>query len=176
MALVLEDGTVVAGANSGLSVADADAYHLARGNTAWTSVSSSPDQGKSAALIRGTAAIDAKYRARFPGAKVGGRDQGIQWPRTGAYDADGNEIASDEIPQEYKDAIAEAALRELVEPGSMMPDLERGGDIRSLKAGSVAIEYGGAAPATTTFSIIDGILAPLLGSAQASFVASSVRA
>lgn len=175
MSLIVEDGTIVEGANSGLSVADADAYHAARGNTDWTSVPSSPDQEKAAALIRATAAIDAKYRSRFPGTKVAGRDQGIQWPRTDAYDADGNEIASDEIPQEYKDAIAEAALRELVEAGSMLPDLERGGQIKSLRAGSVAIEYGGAAPATTTFTVIDGILSGLLGTQTASFIATSVR-
>lgn len=170
--LVVEDGTGKADANAYVSLSDCADYCAARG----LSFPSSPSEPGEQAIIRATAAIDAKYRARFPGSKLNGRAQALQWPRTGAYDADDEEISSDEIPIEIVMATCEAAVREMEEAGSMMPDLERGGDIRSLKAGSVAIEYSGAAPATTTFSIIDGILAPLLGSAQASFVASSVRA
>ena len=36
MPLIVEDGTLPAGANSFASVADADAYHAARLTTAWT--------------------------------------------------------------------------------------------------------------------------------------------
>jgi hypothetical protein len=175
MALVLEDGSAPEGANSYAAVETADAYHSARGNSTWAEASTSPDQGKTAALIRATTAIDAIYRARFPGTKANGRDQSLEWPRIDATDNEGEEIAEDEIPQEIVDAVCEAALRELVEAGSMMPDLERGGSVRRLKAGSVEIEYGNNASARTAFTIIDGILAGLLGAASSGYTATAVR-
>lgn len=171
----MEDGSGVAGANSYVSIADADAFHEARGNSDWTDVSSSPDQGKAAALIRGTAYIDAKYRARFPGSRTNGRDQTLEWPRTDACDAEGEEISSDEIPQEIKDAVCEAALRELSEAGSLMPDVDAGGLEKRIKAGSVEIERFANGPAAPSFSIIDGILSGILKGTGSIYTARAVR-
>jgi hypothetical protein len=168
---VLEDGTAPDGANSYATETMADDYFDARGNTTWTD---STDD-KEAALIRATAAIDAMYGSRFQGYRTNFRDQDLQWPRTGAYDNEGNIIAGNEIPQELIDATCEAAYRELTTAGSMMPDVERGGDIRALKAGSVAIEYGPGASAYTTFTLIDGILAPLLGAGNSDYSYRAVR-
>lgn len=159
MTLIVEDGSVVEGANSYTSLEVANAYHALRGNAAWTGT----DGVKEAALIRATAYIDLRYRGRFPGTRVEGREQSLEWPRTGATDANGIAIADDEIPIEILNAVCEAALRELTEAGSLMPDLERGGEIKSLKAGSIAIEYADGAQVETTFSIIDGILSSLVG-------------
>lgn len=163
MSFEVEDGSGSATANSYLSVSTADAYHAARGNSTWTEASTSPDQGKHAALVRATQAIDALYRGRWPGTKLNGRLQALEWPREDAEDAEGEEIAEDEIPAEVIDATCEAALRELIDAGSMMPDFERGGAVKSVKAGSVAVEFAGNAQAATAFTLIDGILAPLLG-------------
>lgn len=174
MSIVLEDGTGVAGANAYVTVAECDAYHEARGNSDWTEVSTSPDQGKSAAIVRATAALDATYGGRFPGYRLLARAQGLEWPREGAYDREYNTVASDEVPQEIKDACCEMALRELIEAGSMMPDLERGGNIRAMTAGSVSIEYGSNATATTTFQLIAGILNRLMLTASGPF-ARAVR-
>jgi hypothetical protein len=171
MSLVVEDGTGKENADSYVELADAVTYANARGLT----FPASPAGPAEAALIRATAAIDATYRARFPGEKTNGRSQSLCWPRKYAGDAEGNPIAEDEIPQEVINATIEAAVRELASPNSMMPDLERGGAIQRLKAGSVEIEYGGNATARTAFTLIDGILAGLLGVAQPSFVASAVR-
>lgn len=171
MTIIVEDGTGVAGANSYASETDADAYFEARANATWED----SDEDKEAALVRGTAAIEAKYGSRYPGTRVSGRSQALGWPRTGATDADDEEIADDEIPQEIIDAVCEAALRELLVPGSMMPDLKRGGAIRRFKAGSVEVEYAGNASATTAYTLIDGILSKLLGSAPASFIGTAVR-
>lgn len=172
MTLIVEDGSGLADANAYVSMDDCAEYCAARGLT----FPSSPSAPGEQAIIRATAAIDARYRTRFPGTKVNGRAQPLQWPRTGAYDSDGEEIASDEIPQEIVHATCEAAVREMAEPGALMPDLERGGQISAMTAGSVSLKYSGSAPATTTFSIIDGILSGLLGSPSASFIATSVRA
>lgn len=151
-----------------IEVAEADSYHAARGNAAWADGDS---EAKAAALIRASAAIDAMYAGRFPGQKTGGRLQQLAWPRENwdaSYikDQEGFDIMPDEIPQEICDATCEAALRELTDPGSLMPDLDRGGAVTKLVAGSVEIDYASNAPARTTFSIIDGILTGLLGNVR----------
>jgi hypothetical protein len=86
----------------------------------------------------------------------------LEWPRAAAYDVNGWLIPDDEIPKEVMQATFEAAIRELTSPGTMMPDLERGGEIQSIRAGSVGITYSQNASAKTVFTLIDGIIAPLL--------------
>ena len=171
MTIIVEDGTAPAGANAYVSVDDCQAYCDARGLT----FGASPTEVGEEAIIRATTAIDARYRGRFPGYKTNGRNQSLEWPRTAAYDAEWNAIGGTEIPIEIINATCEAAVRELASPGSMMPDLERGGSIKRLKAGSVEIEYGANAMAQTTFTLIDGILSPLLGSAVSAYVGRAVR-
>lgn len=154
-----------------VEVSEADAYHSARGNAAWTG----DEEAKEAALIRGSQAIDAMYGSKFPGQKSNGRSQQLAWPRElwdGSFvrDQEGFDIMNDEIPQEIADATCEAALRELVSPNSLLPDLDRGGAVTKLVAGSVEIDYATNAPTKTTLSIIDGILSGLLGGVNASGV------
>ena len=154
----------------------ADTYHAARGNAAWASKTS--DQ-KTAARLRGSEWLDNRYAARFPGYKVERRDQEREWPRYDAFDVDGNPIDYDEIPIEVEYASYEAALREAVKPGSLDPDLFRGGMIKKVKAGSVEVEWGGAAAAGTTYSSIDAILYPVLtniGSSGSAYSAPAIRA
>jgi hypothetical protein len=180
MAFVVEDGTGLPNANSYLAVADADAYHADQGNTAW--VGEVAD--KQSALVRATMYVDASYRGRFPGYPTTGRTQSREWPRVGAYvriPEDGRNdafftgyahayafingvyyIPQTEIPREIKAAVCEGALRELTDPGSLTPDLDRGNAISRLKAGPVEIAYSGAATATTVFQTIDLALASLL--------------
>ncbi len=167
--MILEDGTAPAGANSYATEAMLSSYADDRSITLATS-------DAEAALVRATAAIEALYGSRYPGTRTNGRDQSLGWPRKNATDFEGETIAEDEIPQEIINAVCEAAIRELTEPGSMQPDLDRGGAIKRMKAGEVEIEYGSNAADTTTFSIIDGIMAPLLGgNASASLFAAAVR-
>ena len=59
--------------------------------------------------------------------------------------------------------MAEAAYRELNSPGSLAQDLERGGAIQSLQAGSVEIVYSSTAPSGMTFTQIEAILSGLIG-------------
>ena len=154
--MIVEDGTGVAGANSYVTEDEADSYFEDRGITEWTG------NTKEESLVRATAVLDARYRGRFTGYKTLGRGQALEWPGTAAVDAEGYEIPSDEIPTEIKQATFELALRELNETGSTLPDLERGGDIRRLAAGSVEIEYGSMATPQTDFQLVDGILSSLL--------------
>lgn len=138
----------------------ATAYHDARGNAAW-SADGVTDEQRSAALTRASSWVDG-FRSRFPGRKAEGRAQELEWPRIVAVDADGEDIADDEIPTEIEYATYEAALRELAEPGSMSPDLERGGAVKRLKAGSVELEYADGASVSTSFTAIESLLEPIL--------------
>lgn len=165
MALTVEDGTGLAAADAYVSVADCDAYCDALGRT--FSTGSTGD--KESAIRRATQSIDALYRTRFPGVRLKYRAQALEWPRAGAVDARGASVPSDAIPVEIEMATYEAAVRELAESGSTMPDLERGGAIKSISAGSVSIEYGAGAKAGTVFQIVDGILAGLIGTAARYF-------
>ena len=171
MGVNVEDGSGLPDADSYVSLEDAAEYAAARGLT----FPDSPAGPAEAALIRATAAIDATYRSRFPGQRANGRAQALEWPRKYAGDAEGNPIAENEVPQEVINATCEAAVRELASPNSMMPDLERGGQIKSLQAGSVAIEYGSNATAQTAFTLIDGILAGLIGAGNGGLFGQAVR-
>lgn len=156
MTLVVEDGSGLAGANSYISVADFEAYCDSR---AITLAAGDED----AALVRATQFVDGEYRLRFPGTRLNGRAQALEWPRKDAVDVFSEDIEEDEIPVEIKNATCEAAVRELADPGSLSPDLERGGKIKELAAGSVEIVYADGAPAETIFSIIDKALSGIIG-------------
>lgn len=155
MGIIVEDGDGIEDANSYASEDDLGTYSDDRGITL-----ASGDA--EAALIRATAFIDARYGSSFAGYQKSGRSQGLQWPRSAAYDAGDWLIPEDEVPKEVIQATCEAAIRELTSPNSLMPDLERGGAIQSIRAGSVGITYASNASSKTTFTLIDGILSNVL--------------
>lgn len=115
-----------------------------------------------AAARRATAAIDGSYGARFIGEPASAQ-QALEWPRKDAWYR-GEELPDDTIPQKVVEAVAEAAIRELKKPGSMSPDLKRGGKIKAVGAGSARVEFADGAPATTVFQAIDGKLRGLVRS------------
>lgn len=140
------------------------AYHTARANAAW-SAEGVTDPQRTAALVRASTWLDGEYGARFSGAKTGGRSQQLQWPRTGAMDAEDNEIEDDEVPFEVENAVYEAALRELANPGGLTPDIVGTERILREKVGDLETQYADAADpnaAKPVVTIIDGILAGLL--------------
>lgn len=138
MALIVEDGTGMEDAQSFISVADADTYHVARGNQSWAGAST---EQKEQALIRATSYIDAKYGRRWAGSRTYGRDQALSWPRSDVIDGDGIEIEDDEIPREVRDATAEVALRELLSPGSLTPDVVPSERVVSETVGPISTKY-----------------------------------
>lgn len=114
--ITVEDGTVVAGANSLVSLEFADQYHEDRLNAAWTG--ETDDDKRKAALIRGTDYLERRFGARLTGTKVEGAE--LCLPRENGYDREGTELASDEVWIGIQQAIAEYALRAL--SGSLDPD------------------------------------------------------
>jgi len=158
VSLTVEDGTGLADADAYVSIDDCADYATARALTFATS----PSAAGEAAIRIATSWIDNTYRTRFTGSRKNGRSQALEWPRIYATDAAGNDIASDEVPIEIMNATCEAAIRELASPGTLQPDLERGGAIKRLKAGSVEVEYQAGALARTLFTAVDAALSGLL--------------
>lgn len=164
MALTVETGEGLAAADAYVSAADfavwvADYY----GTTL-------PESDVVERAIRkATAYVDARYRGRFPGCRRRQRGQALEWPRVDAVDAEGWILPFGEVPAEIVRATCEGAYREALELGTLSPDLDRGGAISRLKAGSVEIEYAGTAPATTVFQDIDHAVARLLRPASVMF-------
>lgn len=155
------------------TVGEADAYHAVRANTAWTG----DEVVKQAALIRASAYIDGKYQSQtscgrwesmFTGSKSGGRAQTLQWPRKNAFDSDGEAIPDTEVPVEIRNATYEAALREIVTPGSLSPDYIASTAIKRQKVDVLEIEYqapaavDGSVPTRPIVTVVDELVAPLL--------------
>lgn len=146
MAFTVEDGSVVSGANSYLSVADADTYHSDRGNSLWTGATAV----KQAALIRATDYIEQKYTGRWIGELVE-HDQALQWPRSGFDEPDYNEL-----PTQLKQAVALLALEAL--SADLNPALDRGGMVKREKVDVIETEYMDGALPGKKRPAIDGLL------------------
>lgn len=189
VAIVVEDGTGLANSNSYAAVGDADTYFTNVGNASWfTDPSGNPvtSDAKASALIRATKWLDGRYRGRYPGYRTIGRAQALEWPRVGAYTYDPdngrsnayagglgyyqssqylfgyNYLASNIVPREIIAATFEGAARELGTYGALAPDLERGGAIHQIKAGTAEVTYEAGANPNTLFQVVDLILASLL--------------
>ena len=154
MTLIVEDGSIVTGAESYISVADASTYHTARGNTAWAALAT--DALREAALRRATDYMRQAYRSRWQGYKVN-EDQALDWPR---YDVEveGYAVDSDIVPTEVKNACAELALR--ASAADLNPDLTQG--VAREKVGQIEVEYDKASPQFTRYRAIDALLSPYL--------------
>jgi hypothetical protein len=149
MALVVEDGTGLPDADSYVSVASADAYHVAHGNAGWA-VDTVTEDMREVALRNATAHIDSNPNYQFQGVPVSA-DQALLWPRTGFG-----------WPQKRViDATCELALRALA--GKLIIDVAADGRIKSEKIGPLEMVYsdplnGG----QVQYAFVDNILAPLL--------------
>lgn len=147
MSLVTEDGTGLAGAESFVSVADADTYHSVRANAAWALLTTA---NKEAALRQATEYMDAVYA--WAGTR-GNDTQALGWPRYGVV-VDGVSVDSDAVPTAIARACAELALR--ASSADLAPDVGR--QKSREKVGPIEVEYSTSAPAYTTYRQIDAML------------------
>lgn len=158
MALVVEDGTGLATAQSYISVANAATYLAAKGDATWAAAT---DAARESALVRATAYLDAAYASRWPGFRYC-ETQALAWPRVYAYDVDGFGIASTTIPTALKNATCEAAVLELAEAGVLSKKAE--GGLKSIKIGSIEKTWAGSsAPGATSYPAIRQALARIVG-------------
>lgn len=156
MAFTVEDGTQIIAANAYATVAAVDAYLVDRGREAennWHGITSTV---KEIAIVKATDYIEKRWGPRFRGTRKGSTAvQGLEWPRTGAFDRNGFEYADDEIPAKLIQATAEYAVRAAA--GVLLADPQAIGEtaIRDIKRKTEKVgpiedttEYFGAGEAT----------------------------
>lgn len=155
MALTIEDGSGVAGANSYIDVATARAYAAARGLTL-----PAADGDVEALLIKAMDFIEA-YRGDFQGRKTAATNP-LQWPRTGVI-LDGYSLAEDAIPQVLKDAQAQLAID--AQNADLMP-IGTGREIVMERVDVVQVQYAesGSTNPQPIFTKAEALLKPLLKS------------
>ena len=139
MALIKEDGTIVADANSYADEADADAFQTDRGRVAWLEAST---EVADAALVRATDYIEGRFGLQFVGAPLGDVQE-LSWPRSGArYVKTGNPFPEDEVPVDIVNACILYADQvigpdgddlELMTELSVIPTVDPGGQVKMKK-------------------------------------------
>lgn len=160
MALIVEDGSGVAGAESYASVIQASTYHTARGATAWDDV-----EDKEAALRKATDYMLQNYRLAWKGFRVD-PEQALDWPRYECYipgyrlgrHSGDFLVPSNIVPNEVRNACIELALKVTVE--DLNPDLTQ--QILSSTVGPISVTYSAASPQYKRFRAIDMMLGHLL--------------
>jgi hypothetical protein len=176
MALVVEDGTGKADAESYISVADATTYHAARGNASWAAQAS--DAVREQLLRKAADYMLQVYRLRWKGVRVT-TAQALDWPRNGvqrvdyAYSsANGSQTIggsyfypSNAVPVEVARACAELALIAITE--TLAPAVGR--LTKREKLGPMEVEYMDHQTGYTVYRAIDGLLAPFLTSQSGTF-------
>ena len=157
MALVIEDGTGVEGANSYITLAEARAYALERGVTL-----TADDAVLEAHLILAMDYLES-LRDKYQGSKTLSTNS-LQWPRYPVY-IDGTLIGSNVIPQELKDAEAQLAIEQhngiVISPSVA----EKVGAVKKEKVGPLETEYfagTGSSTGQPVMTKVDELLAPLL--------------
>lgn len=155
MALVIENGSLVAGANSYVSVADCRAYAAARQSTLPVD-----NTAVEAALIVAMDYLES-LRADYQGSKVE-PTQALQWPRTGVV-IDGTAWPADAIPPELRNAQCQLAIE-----GAAGTDLMPTSDGRELIREKIDVLENEWAPGSgginpqPIFTKVRAFLAPLL--------------
>lgn len=166
MALIVETGAIVAGADSYISAADATAFLTSRGSgDAWDAV-----DDKDAALRKATDYMVQAYRHRWKGTRVS-KDQTLDWPRAwvqvddleGLY-AGAYYLPNNVVPEEVKQVCAELALQSNTAP--LNPVLQRAKS--EVKVGEIEIIYDPNSPEAPRYRAMDQRLSAYLNSTSMS--------
>ena len=167
MALLVEDGSGISGADAYASRAAVLAYWVNRPHdTKAATVAAANVNNLDGAIREATAYIDAVFGPYYRGVRRG-YVQATLWPRTGAKDD--ADYPLPDLPPELVAAVCELAARAVTAP--LASDIDMGARVKSQtkKVGPLekSTEYfdGGAAP-QTAYGAVDNILAPLLNGSQ----------
>ncbi len=142
MALVIEDGSVVAAADSYVTISTADTYFDERKRLVdgvvtdpWVDLD---DDIKESSLRYATEFIDKRYD--WNGSQVDPDVQPFSWPRYEAWDEwKRRTYDSNEVPPRLIDAVMEAALENSV--AFLNEVLARGGEVKKVQIGPIMEEY-----------------------------------
>jgi len=161
MALLIEDGTGVVGADAYADVDDCIAWAVKYFGSSLTGSTAS----KEAAIRRAVFFLD---NLKWEGQATYQRDrQSLAWPRASVYDREGYAIPVDEIPREIIFAQHVFARAEHQEPGVLSPQVDRSNQKILSQVGSIAWDVKGvggvdAARPVVTMAL-DGIRQFLVG-------------
>ena len=155
MAIIVEDGTIVTGAESYCTVAFADEYHAKRGNAAWDLLDA-VDQ-KEPALRKATDYLEQAFFSLWKGIRVED-GQPLSWPRKCAYIDDYTLIDDNIVPEAVKRACAELALK--ASAAELAPDMTQG--VVSETVGPISVTYDTGSPQRKRYRAIENMLAPYL--------------
>ena len=176
MAITVEDGSVVAGANSFISLDGFTSHCETRGRSL---DAYDEDTQVIPALVK---MADYLNSLSWKGVKTA-RDNPMCWPRygqeiggslwnrlewpastwVGVLDKDGFYIGIEEVPPEVVSAQCEGAWL-IIQGKDMEPSLDRGGQIKRKKIDVIEFEYFGGASPTTEFKAVTNRLRGLLKS------------
>lgn len=170
VALVIEDGTGVASANSWVTRAEVQTYvdTYYPSHTEWTAAT---DDAKDEAIVKAAQYLELVYGTRWRGRKVA-RDQAMHWPRYDVYDNDGYLRSYEAIPTKLKDAQCEVTLR-AVAGTTLLVDISAGADpaltSKRVKAGPIETEkkYAGATSTHPVFDTVNYSLRELIRAGSA---------
>lgn len=163
MALIIEDGSIVEGANSYVSEAEADTYFEDMG-TSWDGMTSAEKQRS---LIKACKAMEQLFGELFISFPKD-PNQRLLHPRLGTYDMFGRWRREDVVMQEVKDAQCELALMYFDDPESIYPEEDNTSSIRqyNVQVGDISrsIAYGGEVRASKFQGLrsVEQILKPIL--------------
>lgn len=161
MAIIVEDGTGVASANSYDTVVNAQAYFDLKGITITITEES---------LINATQYLDLRFGLQYNGDKVGA-DQSLSFPRTSFTDTEGFTKAASTIHSELKRATYEAA--KLYIDGTALFD-DTSGDTDNLQSITNTVE-GAVSQSKTWFSPTNTNLKSNIGKYLANILKVSSR-
>lgn len=154
-----------------------ETYHVARGRH----VNQYHENDVNVALLVASEWLDGAFGYRWPGYKVGNREQQTRdWPRSWVQDREGYPVSAETVPTEIENATYEAALRHLQDKTVLQADYTPNRYKRVSIEGSISAEYLSLTAETVQkqFPVIGQILAPILeGNGGVSSISSgTVRA
>lgn len=132
MALIVETGSIVTGADSYVSRADAITYAANRGVTFLDTVATDE-------ILRKAAGFLESFSDKFKGLRIT-RDQPLSWPRSGAV-IEGWSWDNDEIPRQVINAQLAVALEIFADEDPYNPSPVAGQITQETVSGAVSVSY-----------------------------------
>lgn len=174
MALVVEDGTIVAGANSNVTLAEVKAF------VGTIALPTATDPEIERAAILATRYLDGKYRHRLKGQQVRPTTQALEFPRVGVrlidepqqyygvdpsfYDVEySGYLAENVVPQQWKDATCELTIRALTAP--LAADIAATDRVKRKKIDVLDTEYV-TGNFQTSYPVVDQLIGRFLKSSN----------
>ena len=157
MSLIIEDGSLPAGADSYVTVAEVRAFADAR---ALTGVPVADDDVEPHCRLSSDYVNGIEYK--FQGLRVSA-DQVLTWPRS-PVTVHGFEVDNDEIPQQLKDGCCQLAI-DSANGTNLQPSIA-GKVTTKEKVGTLEVTFSekSTADGTVDFAIVDSLFNPLFAS------------